>query len=99
MVDSESICSDNVLVRSTHPGPQPRPQGIFTQLPVYLITRGKTVVAKGLVFTSPHIYTLPLTLTQSLIPYSLTQPIEKSTACTYREVSVSEPTDVICLHK
>ena len=44
MVDSESICSGNVLVQSIHLGPQPRPQG------VYLIMRGKTVVAKGLVF-------------------------------------------------
>ena len=33
MVDSESIRSGNVLVQSTHPGPQPRPQGISTQLP------------------------------------------------------------------
>ena len=30
VVDSESICSGNVLVQSTHPGPQPRPQGIST---------------------------------------------------------------------
>ena len=28
VVDSESIRSGNVLVQSTHPGPQPRPQGI-----------------------------------------------------------------------
>jgi len=32
-VDNESIHSGNVLVQSTHPGPQPRLQGIFTQLP------------------------------------------------------------------
>ena len=52
MVDSESIRSGNVLVQSTHPGPQPRPQGILIHpvTTVYLITRGKTVVAKGLVF-------------------------------------------------
>ena len=30
VVDSESIRSGNVLVQSTHPGPQPRPQGIST---------------------------------------------------------------------
>ena len=29
-VNSESIRSGNVLVQSTHPGPQPRPQGIST---------------------------------------------------------------------
>ena len=27
-MDSESIRSGNVLVQSTHPGPQPRPHGI-----------------------------------------------------------------------
>ena len=30
VVDSESICSGHVLVKSTHPGPQPRPQGTST---------------------------------------------------------------------
>ena len=76
MVGSESIRSGNVLVQSTHPGPQP----LHPVTTVYLITRGKTVVAKGLVFyTSLHIYTLALPLTQPLIP---DQPVEKPTACT-----------------
>ena len=30
VVDSESVHSGNVSVQSTHPGPQPRPQGIST---------------------------------------------------------------------
>ena len=42
---------------------------------------------------SPHIYAcLKLTLKQPLIP---DQPLEKPTACTHREVSVSEPIVVI----
>ena len=47
---------------------QPSPQRISTQLPVttmYLITRGRTVVTKGLVFS---ISTLALTPIQPLIP-------------------------------
>ena len=30
VVDSERVCSGNVSVQSTHPGPQPRPRGIST---------------------------------------------------------------------
>ena len=58
VVDSERICSGNVLVQSTHPGPQPLPQGTSTYIvtTVYLITR-KTVVVKDLVFFQLHIYT------------------------------------------
>ena len=57
-VDSESIRSGNMLVQLTHPGPQPRlHEGDLAppSYPSYLIMRGKTVVAKGLVFPSPHI--------------------------------------------
>ena len=47
MVDSESIRSGNVFVQSTA---TPSAGDLHPVTTVYLIMRGKTVVAKGLVF-------------------------------------------------
>ena len=80
VVESESICSSNVFAQSTHPGPQPH--RISTQLPVYLIVRGRTTVVKDPVFIiSTHIY-MCIKYKPLILYHPLTQPIEKPTACT-----------------
>ena len=55
VVDSESIHPGKVLVQSTHPGPQPCPQGISTYLPQ--CKRKDSCSQKDLVLIHLHIDT------------------------------------------
>ena len=57
VVDSESICSGNVLVQSTHPGLQPRPQGPPLSYPSVFNYEKDSCSQRPRLFPSSRIYT------------------------------------------